>query len=62
MSTIRPVHVKNCWGKLGQLGQPVPIGFVPPQLFKYELGQLGQILCKRLEKLARKGLAAASRT
>jgi len=41
---LHPVHIKNRWGRLGQSGQPAVIGFALPQLFKSELGQLGQIV------------------
>ena len=42
-SVFRSVHLIFSWGRLGQLGHGVFIGFQPPQLFGSELGQLGQI-------------------
>ena len=43
MPRFRNLNVIFGWGKLGRLGHRASIGFALPQLFREQLGQLGQI-------------------
>ena len=49
MPRFRYLNVIFGWGKLGQSGHRASIGFALPQLFREQLGQLGQICFIRFQ-------------
>lgn len=58
MPTCRNLIVISGWGKLRQLGHRVSIGFALPQLFRNELGQLGQICFREAQDIPTKEIVA----